>query len=1130
MRLTYFPAFQSSEALLHQVVRACWYLKHLPLEAITFYLEGGIEHRFELPEFYDPSIAQDYQSLQDQGVLRFVPGPCPQQLQTDAVIAWGDLDGAHALAAKSRVEHVFNVDFQHRMEGSFYVDVVDRLANERQSSVALGEQRLQALKDSIGPQQDAYLFCTGPSVTEYERYRLNGGVSIICNSVINDEELMRAVRPRIHVFADPIFHFGCSRYAFEFRKKLLEVSEKYDLTHIVPIKYWSLFKQQLPELADRSLPVPFSHDEPINLDLSKRFLLKTTDNILTFLMLPLATTLADRVWLFGCDGRPLSDDSYFWNHNSRVQFDGEMSSIQDAHPSFFKLDYNEYYLRHCTRLEEYLTAGEQEGVRFVSASFSHIPALADRAFALRPEHTADLIYLSINPDLVGEFGHFMHMDNRIAEAAGDLRPTLSIANQAAEIAGTATKVVPHFSANTWSARTRTDAEDPLIVKFQTELRLLAEQAGMLRAPKAAYMYTGDVSHLAGMLGASEALQRADVEVHLNLFFSSFDVFAEDFETSLRFHFYQSVLAQYSQLDGSAIQLYVESEKTQKRLHALFGVDCRIWPMINITEESRFAAAAARPGKRTTPRVLFPGTGQLSKGIDTACDAIAQYLGAQLPPAEFVLRDLQKDTEQNNETIRAGVDSLRKHAQVTVLDGVLTEDDYAQLYAHADVIVVPYRWNAFHARTSAAVVDALYFGIPVVVTASTWLSDEAIAFDLCVPFEDGNAHSLRQAIATALTISPAADRQAHRQHWRERYSAQRLLEAFHGADAVANIGGATQRLPAEEMQTMTGNGSDNPETERPDSDSVTALKALLSSQAARSDALDVAESLVSTRAQLQAQITDLRAQVASLESQLENAPALTAATTPGPEAAASNRDLYQKFDRTLTREELEVLQGKWLPILKLDMTTNSLAYAADLICGVEARSVGRLASGIQDAVLRSLVARASAQDDRLSYLEIGSLFGVNMCTVYELTRYELASVHMSSIDPLDSYYNQAKDVLTGMPISEAIVKRNLQQSDIPQADYRLIKHLSTEDAALKAASSASYHCLLIDGDHSYDGVKNDFDLFSGLLRDGGYLIVDDYGAKEWPDVTRFVDESIRNDPKFSFVGHDWRTIVFRYHST
>ena len=58
-------------------------------------------------------------------------------------------------------------------------------------------------------------------------------------------------------------------------------------------------------------------------------------------------------------------------------------------------------------------------------------------------------------------------------------------------------------------------------------------------------------------------------------------------------------------------------------------------------------------------------------------------------------------------------------------------------------------------------------------------------------------------------------------------------------------------------------------------------------------------------------------------------------------------------------------------------------------------------------------------------------------------------------------------------------------------------------------------LYIDGGHSYEQVKGDFENFSKHVRRNGYMIFDDYGKKHL-QVTEAVDEC---------VGDDWDTFQF-----
>ena len=48
-------------------------------------------------------------------------------------------------------------------------------------------------------------------------------------------------------------------------------------------------------------------------------------------------------------------------------------------------------------------------------------------------------------------------------------------------------------------------------------------------------------------------------------------------------------------------------------------------------------------------------------------------------------------------------------------------------------------------------------------------------------------------------------------------------------------------------------------------------------------------------------------------------------------------------------------------------------------------------------------------------------------------------------------------------------------------------------------------LFIDGDHSYQGVVDDFRLYEGLVKSGGYIIFDDYRDEGCPGTRTAVDE-------------------------
>jgi predicted O-methyltransferase YrrM len=70
-------------------------------------------------------------------------------------------------------------------------------------------------------------------------------------------------------------------------------------------------------------------------------------------------------------------------------------------------------------------------------------------------------------------------------------------------------------------------------------------------------------------------------------------------------------------------------------------------------------------------------------------------------------------------------------------------------------------------------------------------------------------------------------------------------------------------------------------------------------------------------------------------------------------------------------------------------------------------------------------------------------------------------------------------------------------------FQLHKGLSTDLS--KHFSSDSVDCVFIDGDHTYEGVARDIISYVPILKPGGLLMFDDYGAEDFPGVKRAVKE-------------------------
>lgn len=242
--------------------------------------------------------------------------------------------------------------------------------------------------------------------------------------------------------------------------------------------------------------------------------------------------------------------------------------------------------------------------------------------------------------------------------------------------------------------------------------------------------------------------------------------------------------------------------------------------------------------------------------------------------------------------------------------------------------------------------------------------------------------------------------------------------------------------------------------------------------------------------------------------------------------ANNVRLFQPFNRYLEEEVLTEFTDVWMPKLNIQINPRALGYLAHRICLIEDACSGRLAANVESMLLRILIAR-SVEHNNLSVLEIGSLFGISLGILYESCQGYFQSIHLTALDPLDGYYGQSQfDTITEVPVSRQIFEHNMQRLDIPSQDVTLIQNLSTEGEIVDQVNHNHYNLLVIDGDHSYEGVKFDFDHYVSCIESGGYIIFDDYESEYWPAIAAFVDKEVKHDSRVTFIGSSWKTAVFK----
>jgi len=150
-------------------------------------------------------------------------------------------------------------------------------------------------------------------------------------------------------------------------------------------------------------------------------------------------------------------------------------------------------------------------------------------------------------------------------------------------------------------------------------------------------------------------------------------------------------------------------------------------------------------------------------------------------------------------------------------------------------------------------------------------------------------------------------------------------------------------------------------------------------------------------------------------------------------------------------------------------------------------------------------RSSLGSHPINYLEIGTAYGMTV---------SLVASH--------AYTTNCYSIDLGFPEgADLIVEKNVNTFKNKTSTFTYLKGNSRDPDIINRVNSEvnNFDFIFIDGDHSFDGVIQDFNNYSKLLKSGGVLVFDDY-LDEWdspgvrPAVDKIVDE---NKEKFHILG-------------
>lgn len=168
--------------------------------------------------------------------------------------------------------------------------------------------------------------------------------------------------------------------------------------------------------------------------------------------------------------------------------------------------------------------------------------------------------------------------------------------------------------------------------------------------------------------------------------------------------------------GDRVRLYSDTESLARAHAALSGVSVGCLPIPVVP--------AVRRPRGATFQATYLGDARDEKGFPLLVEAI-EGLAAEREAGtmRFVLQSHFNSATGDPRTALALARLGQDAPGVALVGRALDADAYSTLLGEADAIVLPYEPEAYRLRSSGVLVEALASGVPVVVTAGSWLADQ-----------------------------------------------------------------------------------------------------------------------------------------------------------------------------------------------------------------------------------------------------------------------------------------------------------------------------------------------------------------------------------------------------------------------
>jgi hypothetical protein len=205
----------------------------------------------------------------------------------------------------------------------------------------------------------------------------------------------------------------------------------------------------------------------------------------------------------------------------------------------------------------------------------------------------------------------------------------------------------------------------------------------------------------------------------------------------------------------------------------------------------------------------------------------------------------------------------------------------------------------------------------------------------------------------------------------------------------------------------------------------------------------------------------------------------------------------------------------------DAAVRNVATAYRLLIALESLGVGRIAGGTMNICGKLACIPLLAPKDNDEILEIGTLYGMFSAGLVRMMERDGRGPSVTIVDPFAGVQLQPgtpqRPDPTGSPVDERAVRTNLALAGPAGAAARIQRGYSEDPETRAAVSDRSYGVIVVDGDHSAEGVLADLEWAEKIAAPGAVIVLDDFGDPKWPGIKEALDKHLAGETRFTYLG-------------